>query len=106
MSEEQRATIDAQLRAAGFDAGQSPAQLRTAFEELMANAAPPAGVTVSDTTLGGRPALAVDPQGAATDGTILYFHGGSWVFGSLDEADAALDRAGRFILDHLAPAQQ
>jgi len=55
----------------------------------------PAGVTLSDTVLGGRPALEFTPAGAAGDGTILYFHGGSWVVGSpatAQELTAALVR--------------
>jgi hypothetical protein len=56
MSKEQRATVDAQLRAAAFDGSLSPEELRTAFVAMMAGP-PPAGVKLGPTTLGGRPAL-------------------------------------------------
>ncbi|KJK55383.1 alpha/beta hydrolase [Saccharothrix sp. ST-888] len=83
MSKEQRAAVDARLRSAAFDGGLTPDELRKAFEAMMASGPPPLGVTLTPTTLGGRPALEIEPEGgAATGGTILYFHGGAWVFGS------------------------
>jgi acetyl esterase/lipase len=42
----------------------------------------PSGVSLAGTTLGGRPALELAPDGDRAGGTILYFHGGSWVVGS------------------------
>jgi hypothetical protein len=62
MSKEQRAAVDAQLRAAAFDASRAPGELREAFAAMMAGP-PPSGVTLTP----------------------------------------ALDRAGRFVLDRLAP---
>ena len=81
MTRDQRATMDAQLRAAAFDGGRSPEELRIAFAAMMAGP-PPAGVTLGSTTLGGRPALEVVRDDGSAAGTILYFHGGAWVFGS------------------------
>ena len=86
MSQEQKAAIDAQLRATSLDTSLEPAVLRKAFATMMAAFPDPAGVGLSPTTLGGRPALEITPDGGATTGTILYFHGGSWVVGSPDTA--------------------
>ncbi|TQS46410.1 alpha/beta hydrolase [Cryptosporangium phraense] len=74
MTAEQRAAIDAQLRAYPFDVSAEPAQMRAAFEAF-AGAAPAALPALE---LGGRPAL----EWAGAGGTILYFHGGSWIVGS------------------------
>jgi acetyl esterase/lipase len=46
----------------------------------------PDGIRTTPTTLGGRPALHVEPADGAKAGTILYFHGGGWVFGSPETA--------------------
>jgi acetyl esterase/lipase len=42
----------------------------------------PAGVRTTPTTIADRPGLRVEPERDARPGTILYFHGGGWVFGS------------------------
>jgi acetyl esterase/lipase len=42
----------------------------------------PTGIRTSTTTLGNRPALFVEPDRPSRPGTILYFHGGAYVFGS------------------------
>ena len=39
----------------------------------------PDGVTVSDTTAGGRPALWIVPDGVPSDRVLLYLHGGAYV---------------------------
>ncbi|HEY0816368.1 MAG TPA: alpha/beta hydrolase [Pseudonocardia sp.] len=82
MSKEQRADVDALLRSAPFDGRRTADELRAGFEAMMAGFPPPLGVTVTPTCLGGRPALQVDPEDGASGTTILYFHGGAWVFGS------------------------
>jgi monoterpene epsilon-lactone hydrolase len=82
MSEQQRGAVDAILRSSPFDGGGSPEEMRAAFVELMAGMPDPTGVSIAPTTLGGRPALEFRPEGPAIDATILYFHGGSYVFGS------------------------
>ncbi|MGW7573433.1 alpha/beta hydrolase [Streptomyces sp. NPDC054765] len=82
MSKEQRATVDALLRSAAFDAGRTPDELRTAFVAMMAGSPEPLGVALTPTALGGRPALEIEPEDGVTSGTVLYFHGGAWVFGS------------------------
>ncbi|WP_407836254.1 alpha/beta hydrolase [Streptomyces sp. DSM 116496] len=82
MSKVQRATIDALMRQAPFDGSLPPERMRKDFEAQMTSGPAPAGVTVIPSVLGGRPALTVEPEGGAATGTILYFHGGAWVFGS------------------------
>jgi monoterpene epsilon-lactone hydrolase len=49
---------------------------------MVAGSPPPHAVTLTPTTLGGRPTLEIEPDDGATGGTILYFHAGAWVFGS------------------------
>jgi epsilon-lactone hydrolase len=90
MSKQQRALIDERLRSAPFDTTASPAQQRLGFEQFAAGHGDPAGVALTDTELGGRPALRFDPTDRpARDGVLLYFHGGGWVVGS-PRATAAL----------------
>jgi epsilon-lactone hydrolase len=109
MSQQQRAAVDTQLRSAPLDTSRPIAEQRQAFAALM-DGPPPAGVGLAATTLGGRPALEITPGGDRAGGTILYFHGGSWVVGSPATAQnltAALVRrtgAGAVSLDYrLAP---
>lgn len=82
MSKTQRATIDALMRQAPFDGSLPPERLRKDFEAQMTSGPAPAGVSVTPSVLGGRPALTVEPEGSPAAGTIVYFHGGAWVFGS------------------------
>jgi acetyl esterase/lipase len=53
---------------------------------------PPRGTTTEPTTLGGVPGLRVIPPGPSRPGTILYFHGGAYVFGSSRTHAAMLAR--------------
>jgi monoterpene epsilon-lactone hydrolase len=83
MSKKQREAIDAALR----QAQQAPPvdsieERRAGFAAFMATAAVPATVRQTQTTLGGRPAVAVSPEARPQPGTILYFHGGAWALGS------------------------
>lgn len=62
----------------------TPDDLRAWFAGLMADMPIAEGIRTEDIALGDRPTLlveAADP-GARRPGTILYFHGGSWVVGS------------------------
>ena len=87
MSKQQRAAVDAALRQPQPSAPRSIQASRAGFAELMATMHVPTGVRRETTVLGGRPALLVEPEsGAVADGTILYFHGGSFVLGSPDTA--------------------
>jgi acetyl esterase/lipase len=81
MTEQQRAVIDARLRAVAFDTGRTPEELRAAFAAMTPTELP-RGVTLTSGTCGARPTLEFVPEHGATDATILYLHGGAWVFGS------------------------
>ncbi|MER6298738.1 alpha/beta hydrolase [Kitasatospora sp. NPDC001539] len=94
MSRDQRIRIDRLLRQPHPQGPQSVEQIRAGFRELMAQMIVPHDrIRTAPTTLGDRPALRVEPNPgpqAGTDGpgsgTILYFHGGAWVFGSPETA--------------------
>ncbi|MEV4824359.1 alpha/beta hydrolase [Micromonospora sp. NPDC049274] len=82
MSREQRAAIGAMLGDGPKDFVPEPVEtMRESFAALMAQFPVPAART-SELTLGGRPAVLVEPEGEARPGTILYFHGGSFAVGS------------------------
>ncbi|MDQ1041189.1 monoterpene epsilon-lactone hydrolase [Streptomyces sp. V3I8] len=82
MSKEQRAQIDAMLRQPRPEGPRSVEAIRAGFEALMARMIVPDGIRTAQTTLGNRPALRVEPDNGPRAGTILYFHGGGWVYGS------------------------
>ncbi|MFF3152623.1 alpha/beta hydrolase [Streptomyces sp. NPDC057910] len=86
MSKEQLAAIDAMLRRPGPDGEPSVEELRAGFRALMAQMVVPDDVRTTPSALGGRPALHVEPDNGARPGTILYFHGGGFVFGSPETA--------------------
>ncbi|MFR0357706.1 alpha/beta hydrolase [Streptomyces sediminimaris] len=82
MSKAQRATVDAMLRRGPQGFKPLPVEeMRSDFAALMA-LFPVPEVRTSDTVLGERPAVLVEPEGEARAGTILYFHGGSFSLGS------------------------
>ncbi|NSC19785.1 alpha/beta hydrolase [Streptomyces albus subsp. chlorinus] len=82
MSKEQRARIDAMMRQPRPEGPRSVEELRAGFAALMARMIVPDTVRTTQTTLGDRPALRVEPDNGPRAGTILYLHGGSFVFGS------------------------
>ncbi|PNE37373.1 alpha/beta hydrolase [Streptomyces noursei] len=95
MSREQRIQVDKILRQPGPEGPRSVEEIRAGFRQLMARMiVPHSSIRTAPTTLGGRPALHVEPTGRAgrgadggpNTGTILYFHGGGWVFGSPETA--------------------
>ncbi|WP_406139737.1 alpha/beta hydrolase [Streptomyces sp. NBC_01089] len=86
MSKEQRARVDAILRQPRREAPRSVQELRAGFEALMARMTVPDGIRTARTALGDRPALRVEPEHGPRAGTILYFHGGGWVYGSPESA--------------------
>ncbi|MEU2773274.1 alpha/beta hydrolase [Streptomyces sp. NPDC007162] len=110
MSRRQRAEIDAMVRRPRPEGPRPVAELRAGFREMMAGMIVPAGIRTRTVTLGERPAELVEPVGAARAGTVLYFHGGAYVFGSPRTAMSLtgnlVDRTGfrAFSLDYrLAP---
>ncbi|MFJ9692141.1 alpha/beta hydrolase [Kitasatospora sp. NPDC101183] len=86
MSKSQRAEIDAMLRRPQPEGPRSVEEIRAGFRALMARMIVPDTVRTTPTTLGDRPALRVEPTGGRRAGTILYFHGGGFVFGSPETA--------------------
>ncbi|RIX28262.1 alpha/beta hydrolase [Amnibacterium setariae] len=83
MSRSQREHLDALLRSApGAPADESVEGMRRAFAALMAGFPASPEVGRSETVLGGRPALRLDPASPSIDGVLLAFHGGSYVLGS------------------------
>ncbi|PSR66610.1 alpha/beta hydrolase [Nocardia sp. MDA0666] len=86
MSAQQRAQVEAMLRRPQPAQPRSVAEIRAEFRTLMAQMAVPSGIRTRTTTLGTRPAVLVEPPESAGAGTILYFHGGGFVFGSPETA--------------------
>ena len=96
MSKEQRAKIDAMLRQPRGESPESVEAFRTEFKAIMAGRIVPDGLRTTETTLGDRPALQIEPgpgpspspspSPSPIPGTILYFHGGVWVLGSPETA--------------------
>ena len=86
MSKEQRAKIDAMLRRPQPGGHRPVEEIRAGFKALMDQMIVPDGIRTTQTTLGGRPALHVEPADGPRAGTILYFHGGGNVFGSPETA--------------------
>ncbi|MEV7076282.1 alpha/beta hydrolase [Streptomyces sp. NPDC093990] len=86
MSKEQLAKVDAMLRQPRPEGQRSVEELRAGFKALMDTMLVPDGVRTTSTTLGGRRALHVTPDNNARPGTLLYFHGGGFVFGSPETA--------------------
>ncbi|WP_051711229.1 alpha/beta hydrolase [Streptomyces sp. NRRL S-350] len=86
MSKEQRTRIDAMLRQPWPEGPQPVEAIRAGFKALMAQMIVPDAIRTTQTTLGDRPALHVEPDNGPRGGTILYFHGGGWVFGSPETA--------------------
>ncbi|MFJ9342232.1 alpha/beta hydrolase [Streptomyces sp. NPDC101733] len=86
MSKEQRARIDLLLRQPRPERPQSVEAIRAGFKALMSRMIVPDAIRTTRTTLGNRPALRVEPAINRRGGTILYLHGGGWVFGSPETA--------------------
>jgi monoterpene epsilon-lactone hydrolase len=86
MSKEQRAMIDAMLRQPRTEGPQPVEEIRAGFRAMMAKMIIPDRIRTTATTLGPRPALLVEPVDGPRAGTILYFHGGGYVFGSPETA--------------------
>ncbi|MFB8277730.1 alpha/beta hydrolase [Nocardia colli] len=86
MSREQRTKIDALLRQPRPAGSGTVAEIRAGFRALMAQMNVPTEIRTQTTTLGNRPAVLVKPENNPRAGTILYFHGGGFVYGSPDTA--------------------
>ncbi|WP_243065186.1 alpha/beta hydrolase [Humibacter sp. RRB41] len=90
MSREQRQKLDAKLR--GFrplfgprsaqEARDSIQQARDGFATLMSTMKVPDGIRTEEVELAGIRTLRIEPTDVSRPGTILFFHGGSFVVGS------------------------
>ncbi|WP_328603083.1 alpha/beta hydrolase [Amycolatopsis sp. NBC_00345] len=86
MSKEQRAKIAEMLRRP-LSVNPAPVEeMRAGFATLMATMLVPEEIRTTESTLGGRRAVLVEPAANPRAGTILYFHGGSFVVGSPETA--------------------
>ena len=83
MSTQQREKIDAMLRQFRTQ-GPPPSaeEMRAFYAEFSRRWIVPDGIRTTETDLAGLRTLLVEPEGESRPGTILYFHGGSWVVGS------------------------
>jgi acetyl esterase/lipase len=86
MSKEQRAKIAETLRRPRPASPQSVEEFRAGFAALMSTMIVPEGIRTTEATLGDRRAVLVEPAANPRAGTILYFHGGSFVVGSPETA--------------------
>ena len=86
MSRKQRAMVDEMLRKPRPEGPRPVEEIRSGFAAMMATMVVPDGIRTTEATLGARRALLVEPVARPRAGTILYFHGGSYVVGSPETA--------------------
>ena len=86
MSRTQRDALNRMLHQPLGDRPRTIEAMRSNFDAMMAKMRVTDGVTLTSTTLAERRAVLVEPERAAVPGTILYFHGGSFVLGSPETA--------------------
>jgi len=86
MSREQREAVNKMLGRPRSSDGVPIEKLRAGFADMMAKMRVADGIKTSETTLGSRRALHVEPAAGDSAGTILYFHGGSYRLGSPETA--------------------
>lgn len=82
MSQQQRDTVAQILRNAPVDLGGEVTEQRELFARMVAANPVPDGVRIESLSLGGIPALSIEPHATTPDSTVLYFHGGCFVVGS------------------------
>jgi epsilon-lactone hydrolase len=84
MSREQRERIKAELGQPSVATAscRSIEQIRAGFAAFMVTLRVPSGTRTSVTSLSGRRSLLVEAERDSRPGTILYFHGGSFLMGS------------------------
>jgi len=82
MSTEQRRNLDKQLRLAPAQPPATIEQMRAGFAALMGSFPVPGGIRTTPTRLADRAAVLVEPEADQLPGTLLYFHGGSFILGS------------------------
>jgi epsilon-lactone hydrolase len=82
MSQEQRDALDTLFRTGPLDIGSDHLQQRDVFTRMLTSRPLPDDVILTPGTLGGVPTLEVGIDGVTPEGTLLWFHGGFYVFGS------------------------
>jgi monoterpene epsilon-lactone hydrolase len=82
MSQTQRDAIATMITNSPLDVGGDVTEQRVVLNQLLTAHPLPDDVLVSPITLGGVPALSIEIDGQASDGTVLYFHGGVYAMGS------------------------
>ncbi|WP_085368975.1 alpha/beta hydrolase [Leifsonia sp. NCR5] len=82
MSTEQRRNLAEQLRLAPAQPPATIEQMRAEFAALMGSFPVPGGIRTTPTRLADRAAVLVEPEADQRPGTLLYFHGGSFILGS------------------------
>jgi acetyl esterase/lipase len=82
MSQEQRDALDTLFRTGPLDIGGDHPQQREVFTRMLTSRPLPDDVILTPGTLGGVPTLEIGIDGVTPEGTLLWFHGGFYVFGS------------------------
>lgn len=82
MSQHQRDTINTMMTNSPLDLGGDVTEQRAILYQLLTAHPLPDDVLTSPITLGGVPALSIQIAGQASEGTVLYFHGGVYAMGS------------------------
>jgi acetyl esterase/lipase len=82
MTREQRAKIDSMLRSQPTAPPRTIEEQRAWYAAVMSRMIVPDGTRTTEADLADLRTLLVEPEGASRPGTILFFHGGSWMLGS------------------------
>ena len=82
MSKQQRETIDQILRDGALDFAGEVDEQRRLFADLLSAVPLSDDVRAEDAVLGDVPVVTITVDGTTPTGTILYFHGGAYAFGS------------------------
>lgn len=82
MTTEQRRALAEQLRLAPAQHPTTIDEMRAGFAALMGSFPVPGGIRTTPTRLADRDAVLVEPGADQRPGTLLYFHGGSFLLGS------------------------
>ncbi|MFI1364866.1 alpha/beta hydrolase [Streptomyces griseochromogenes] len=82
MSKEQREALDTLFRNGPLDVGGDPARQREVFTRMLTSRPLPEDVVLTPARLGEVPVLEIGIDGVTPEGTLLWFHGGFYVFGS------------------------
>ncbi|WP_405883755.1 alpha/beta hydrolase [Streptomyces sp. NBC_01136] len=95
MSREQREALDTLFRTGPLEIGGDHLQQREVFTGMLASRPLPDDVILTPGSLGGVPVLEIAIDGGAPKGTLLWFHGGFYVFGSARTSAALASNVAR-----------